>query len=100
MGELYLLAFAPYLTLGSGLAVSTDAADATACVPGSWWLPGSFSSSTIVVKMPATQVFVGLPVTQDVNRRSGWDRWQAGLADLQLLEVGVDWRVGSALACR
>lgn len=50
--------------------------------------------------MPAAQVFVGLPVAQDVERGAGGDGRQAGLRDLQLLEVGVDRRVGPALTCR
>lgn len=36
---------------------------------------------------------MGLPVAQDVKRGAGGDRRQAGLRDLQLLEVGVDRRV-------
>lgn len=42
---------------------------------------------------------MGLPVAQDVERRAGGDGRQAGLGDLQLLEVGVDRGVGPALAC-
>lgn len=43
---------------------------------------------------------MGLPVAQDVKRGAGGDRRQAGLRDLQLLEVGVDRRVGPAMTCR
>lgn len=50
--------------------------------------------------MPAAQVFVSLPVAQYVERWTGGDGRQTGLWDLQLLEVGVDRRVGPALTCR
>lgn len=56
----------PYLALRRALAVSSDAADAAARVPRAWRLPGAFSGGAVVVEMPAAQVFVGLPVTQDV----------------------------------
>lgn len=90
----------PHLTLCGALAVSSDAAGAAAGVPGARWLPGPLSGGTVVIEMSATQVFVGLPVAQDVERGAGGDGRQAGLRDLQLLEVGVDRRVRPALTCR
>ncbi|KAF3836165.1 hypothetical protein F7725_028723, partial [Dissostichus mawsoni] len=60
--------------------------------------PASGGGPVLAVRL--TGVFVGLPVAQDVERGAGGDGWQAGLRDLQLLEVGVDRRVGAALTCR
>lgn len=82
------------------MAVSPNAAGAAAGVPGPWRFPGALSGPPVVVEEPAAQVFVGLPVAQDVERRGGGDGRQAGLRDLQLLEVGVDRRVRPALTCR
>lgn len=79
-----------YLTLSWALAVSSDAADAGTCVPGSRWLPSTLSSGTVVIEMPATQVFVGFPVIHNVKRGVRRDGWQVGLADLEFLKVGVD----------
>lgn len=90
----------PHLTLQCALAVRSETAGAAAGVPGARWLPGPLSGGTVVVEMPPAQVFVGLPVAQDVEGGAGGDGWQAGLRDLQLLEVGVDRRVGSTLTCR
>lgn len=56
----------PYLAICRALAVSSAAADAAARVPRAWRLPGAFSRGAVVVEMSAAQVFVGLPVTQDV----------------------------------
>lgn len=89
-----------HLTLHCALAVPSDTAGATTRVSGARRLPGALSGGAVVVEMPATQVFVGLPVAQDVKRGAGWDGWQAGLRDLQLLQVGVDRWVGPALTCR
>lgn len=86
-----------YLALGCALAVPTGAADAGTRVPGSRWLPGPLSSGTVVIEMPAAQVFVRFPVVEDVERGARRDGRQAGLADLQLLEVGVDRGVGPTL---
>lgn len=81
----------PHLTLGGALAVSSDAAaGAAAGVPGARRFPGALTAGPVVVEMPAAQVFVGLPVAQDVERGAGGDGRQAGLRDLQLLEVSVD----------
>ena len=44
--------------------------------------------------MPAAQVFVRLPVIEEVERGARGDGWEAGLAELQLLKVGVDRGVG------
>lgn len=89
----------PHLTLQCPLVFSPDTANAAAGVPAAWGLPGPLSSGAVVVEMPATQVFVRLPVTQNVQRWAGGDGWQTGLWDLQLLQVGVDRRVGPALTC-
>lgn len=86
-----------YLTIGCALAVSSGAADAGTCVPGTRWLPGTLSSGMVVIEMPATQVFVRFPVIEDMERGARRDGWQAGLADLQLLKVGVDWGVGPTM---
>lgn len=86
-----------YLALGGALAVSPAAADAGARVPGPWRLPGTLAGGAVVVEMPAAQVFVGFPVVEDVQGGAGGDGRKAGLADLQLLEVGVDRRVGPAV---
>lgn len=72
----------PYLTLHCALAVSSDAASASARVPGAWRLPGALPRGAVVVEMSAAQVFVGLPVAQDVERGAGGDGRQAGLRDL------------------
>lgn len=76
-----------HLTLHHALAVSSDAADGVA---GARRLPGALSGGAVVVEVPAARVPVGLPIAQNVERRSGGDRRNAGLGDLQLLEVGVD----------
>lgn len=90
----------PHLALHRALAVSPDAAaGAAARVPGARRLPGALPGGAVVVEMPAAQVLVRLPVTQDVQRGAGGHGGQVGLGDLQLLEVGVDRRVGPALAC-
>lgn len=90
----------PHLALRCALAVSPEAAGAAAGVPGARRLPGPLSGGPVVVEMPAAQVFVGLPVAKDVEGGAGGDGRQAGLRDLQLLEVSVDRRVGPALTCR
>lgn len=90
----------PHLALRCALAVSSEAAGAAAGVPGARRLPGPLSGGPVVVEMPAAQVFVGLPVAKDVEGGAGGDGRQAGLRDLQLLEVSVDRRVGPALTCR
>lgn len=72
----------PYLTLHRALAVSSDAASAPARVPGARRLPGALPGGAVVVEMPAAQVFVGLPVAQDVERGAGGNGRQAGLRDL------------------
>lgn len=90
----------PHLTLRCALAVSADTAGAATGVPGARRLPGPLSGGTVVVEMPAAQVFVGLPVAQDVEGGARGDGRQAGLGDLQLLEVSVDGRVGPARTCR
>lgn len=56
----------PHLTLRCALAVSSDTACAATRVPGARWLPGALSGGTVVVEVPAAQIFVGLPVAQDV----------------------------------
>lgn len=88
---------ARHLALGGALAVSAGAADAAARVPGSRWLPGPLSSGTVVIEMPAAQVFVRLPVVEDVERGARRHGRQAGLADLQLLKVGVDRGAGATM---
>lgn len=82
-----------HLALHHALAVSSDAA---AGVAGARRLPGALASGAVVVKVPAAQVPVGLPVAQNMERRSAGDGGYAGLGDLQLLEVGVDRRVRPA----
>lgn len=88
--------FKSYLALRCALAVSSDTAGAAAGVSGTRRLPGALAAGPVVVEVPAAQVFVGLPVAQDVERGAGGDGRQTGLGDLQLLEVGVDRRVGAA----
>lgn len=88
---------APHLALGGALAVSSGAADAAAGVPGSRRLPGPLPSSSVVIEMSAAQVLVRLPVVEDVEGGPRRDGRQAGLADLQLLEVGVDRGAGAAM---
>lgn len=91
----------PHLALRGALTVSPDAAaGAAAGIPGARRFPGALAACPVVVEMPSAQVFVGLPVTQDVERGARGDGRQAGLRDLQLLEVSVDRRVGPALNCR
>lgn len=87
-----------YLALGRARAISMDAADAGARIPASWGLPRALPSGTVVIEMPAAQVFVRLPVIEDVKRGARRDRRQAGLADLQLLEVRVNGRVGTTVS--
>lgn len=91
----------PHLALRRALAVSPDAAAAGAAarVPGARRLPGALPGGAVVVEVPAAQVLVRLPVAQDVQRGAGGHGGQVGLGDLQLLEVGVDRRVGPALTC-
>lgn len=87
-----------YLALGPAQAVSWDTADAGAFVPGPGRLPRALPSGAVVIEMAAAQVFVRLPVVEDVKRGTRRDRGQAGLADLQLLEVGVNRRVGTTMS--
>lgn len=87
----------PHLAPRRALAVSPGAAGAATGVPGAGRLPGPLATRSVVVEMPAAEVFVSLPVAQDMQRRAGGDCWQAGLRELQLLEVGVNRRVGAAL---
>lgn len=91
----------PHLAFRRALTVSPDAAAAGAAarVPGARRLPGALPSGAVVVEVPAAQVLVRLPVAQDVQRGAGGHGGQVGLGDLQLLEVGVDRRVGPALTC-
>lgn len=52
----------------------------------------------VVVEVSAIGVLVGLPVAQDVERGAGGGGRRRRLGDLQLLEVGVDGRLGAAVA--
>ena len=88
-----------YTYLGAlprAVAVSSGAPDAG--VPGSGRLPGPLLGGAVVVEVPAVLVLEGLPVSQHVERRAGGVRGQVALRDLQLLEVGVDGRLGAAVA--
>lgn len=58
-------------------------------VPGSRRLPGPLIRGAVVVEVSAGLVLIGLPVAQDVEGAARRHRRQAGLGDLQLLEVGV-----------
>lgn len=69
-------------------------------VPGSGGLPGPFLGGAVVVEVPAVLVLVGLPVAKHMEGGAGGQRGQVGLGDLQFLEVGVDGRLGPALARR
>lgn len=73
---------------------------ARAGVLGPRWLPGPLLGGAVVVEVSATGVLVGLPVAQDVQRGAGGDGRRRRLGDLQLLEVGVDGRLGAAQARR
>lgn len=79
------------LAVRCALAVPSETAGAAVGVPGSGGLPGALPRGPVVVKVSAAQVFVRLPVAQDVQRGAGGDGRQAGLRDFQLLEVCVDW---------
>lgn len=61
-------------------------------------LPGPLLGGAVVVEMSATGILVGLPVAQDMERGAGRDGRRRRLGDLQLLEVGVDGRIGAAVA--
>lgn len=61
-------------------------------------LPGPLLRGAVVIKVPAARVLEGLPVAQRVEGGAGGDGGQGALRDLQLLEVGVDGRLGAALA--
>lgn len=87
----------PYLgALSHAVALSSGAPDAG--VSGSGWLPGPLLGGAVIVEVPAILVLVGLPVAEHVDRGAGGERGQVGLGDLQFLEVGVDRRLGAALA--
>ena len=89
----------PHLRLHRArLGLSPAAAGAAEGVAGAGRLPGALPGGAVEVEVPAAQVLVGLPVPEHVQRGGGRDGRQAGLGDLQLLEVGVDRRVGAALA--
>lgn len=92
--------FSPHSTyLGAiprAVALSSGVPDAG--VPGSGRLPGPLLGGAVVVEVPAVLVPVGLPVAQHVERGARGQRGQVGLGDLQLLEVGVDGRLGAAVA--
>lgn len=87
----------PYLrALSCAVALSSEAPRAG--VLCSRWFPGPLLGGAVVVEVPAVLVLVGLPVTQDVEGGAGGERGHGGLGDLQFLEVGVDGRLGAALA--
>lgn len=67
-------------------------------VPGPGGLPGPLLGGAVVVEVPAVLVLVGLPVAQCVDWGAGGIRRQAGLGDLQFLEVGVNRRLRATLA--
>lgn len=71
---------------------------ARAAVLGSRRLPGPLLGGAVVVEVSAAGVLVGLPVTQNVEGGAGGDGRWCCLGDLQFLEVGVDGRLGAALA--
>lgn len=83
-------------TLAGAVAVHT----ARAGVLGSRRLPSPLLGGAVVVEVSAIGVLVGLPVAQDVERGAGGGGRRRRLGDLQLLEVGVDGRLGAALARR
>lgn len=80
------------------LASAVPLCAACPSVLGSWWFPGPLLSGTVVVEVPAIGVFMGLPVTQDVQRGAGGKGRRRRLGNLQLLEVGVDRRLWAAWA--
>lgn len=71
---------------------------AHAGVLGSRRLPGPLLGGAVVVEVSAAGVLVGLPVTQNVEGGARGDGRRCRLGDLQFLEVGVDGRLGAALA--
>lgn len=71
---------------------------ARACVLGSWRLPGPLLGGAVVVEVSAIGVLVGLPLAQDMLWGAGREGRRRRLGDLQLLEVGVDGRLGAGLA--
>lgn len=81
-------------------AVALSSGAPRAGVPGPGRLPGPLLGGAVVVEVPAVLVLVGLPVAQRVDGRAGGIRRQAGLGDLQFLEVGVNRRLRAALAWR
>ena len=81
-------------------AVALSSGAPCAGVSGPGWLPGPLLGGAVVVEVPAVLVLVGLPVAQRVDGRAGGIRRQAGLGDLQFLEVGVNRRLGAARAWR
>lgn len=79
-------------------AVSVVPGTAGAHVLCSWGFPGPLLRGAVVIKVPAIWILVGLPVAQDVQGGAGGGRRKGALRDLQLLEVGVDGRLRTALA--
>lgn len=81
-------------TLAGAVAIHA----ARASILGPWRLPGPLLGGAVVVEVSAIGVLVGLPVAQDMERGAGGDGRRCRLSDLQLLEVGVDGRLGAAVA--
>lgn len=69
-----------------------------ACVLCSRWFPGPLLGGAVVVEVPPILIFVGLPITLDMNGGDRRYRGQGRLWDLQFLEVSVDRWHGAALA--
>lgn len=86
----YLVGFSSDVALSSGVPA--------AGVFGSRWLPCPLMGGAVVIEVPAVLVLVGLPVTEHVEGGTGGLRGHVGLSDLQVLEVGVNGRLGAALA--
>lgn len=90
-----------YTYLGAlSCAVALSSGAPRAGVPGPGRLPGPLLGAAVVVVVPACRVLVGLPVAQHVERGAGGKRGQVSRGNLQLLEVGVDRRLGAAVARR
>lgn len=84
--------------IGLSSAVALSSGAPSAAVFGSRWLPGPLMGGAVVVEVSAVLVLMGLPVAKHAERGGRGLRGQVGLGNLQFLEVGVDRRLGAALA--
>ena len=89
-----------YLHLSHAMGVSPTTTGTATSIPCTGRFPRALPGGSVIVEVSTGEVLVGLPVPKDVQWGAGGEGGQAGLGDLQLLEVGVDRGLGPALPYR